>query len=573
MDLCRRLSVVLLVLLPLLLCPTSPAGAAGAPTLATLAIPGEPAFVAIARDVVDARMALNPDLAASVGLFEDAIRVPSYTPASVRKQDARLARDMRALQKLSWRSWPVDQQIDYRWVWANAVEARRRLTVEAMWRHRYGEYLEPVANAFISLTTYAPERVDLRVRLAALLPGMLKEMMEQVTAPTRRDVATALGLLDGLDAAVLQLPEGSERSRATMALAAARAQLTALPTTLPEFAVIGAENYDWRLQQVLLLPWNAEGLLAQAEKELARVDGDLSTLHPAPFAAEASPEEVAAAKAMDRASFLKIYDDLVARNLASLRQMDVLTVPEDLPAMHCRETPTALIPLTGDGGSMNPPLAFGVLNAPIGWWNVNHYDENWSQKERENMLVAAHHPELSGLGTYSVHEGVPGHHLQLGMLSRQRDPLRVILQDGSAVEGWALYAEQLFWEGGGFGESELARANVLRSYRGRIRRVFYDTHIERGLWTLQQAADWKAGTEPGKTEPDPDVMRSIHWPTQLITYFAGKAQIVQLREEMRKKLGAVYRERAFNDALLAEGPIPLSLVRAKMLGEPVPAPE
>lgn len=553
----------------------APSAPAASPRLATLNIPGDRRFALIARDIIDVRMALNPDLASSVGLFEDAVRVPSYTPAAVATLDARLAQDLAVLTKMRWRGWSVDAQIDYRWVWANAEEARRRLTVERMWEHRHGEYLEPVANTFISLTTYAPDRVDLRVKLAALLPAMITEMLAQVTAPTQRDVTTGLGLLDGLDAVVAQLPEGAERQAATAALTEARTQLNARSKeNLPEFKVIGTENYDWRLKHALLLPWDSAALLEHAQAELTRVDAELAALKPAEFSGVATPAESEAAAAMDRAGFLKLYDDVVARNLAALRAMNVLTVPTDLPAMHCRETPAALLPLTGDGGSMNPPLAFPSLGtggaAPVGWWNVQHYSADWTLAEREAMIVSANHSELSGLGPYAVHEGVPGHHLQLSMLPQLNNPIHAILQDGSAVEGWALYAEQLFWEGGGFGDSDRAHANMLRSYRSRIRRVFYDTHIERGEWTLQQGADWKAGTAPGVTAPDPDVLRSIQWPTQLITYFAGKSQILALRDEVRERQGAAYSERAFNDALLAEGPIPVALIRAKMLGEPVP---
>jgi uncharacterized protein (DUF885 family) len=109
---------------------------------------------------------------------------------------------------------------------------------------------------------------------------------------------------------------------------------------------------------------------------------------------------------------------------------------------------------------------------------------------------------------------------------------------------------------------------MLRSYRGRIRRVFYDVNIESGRWNLQQGADWKAGHSGAGI--DPDLLRSIQWPTQLITYFAGKSQILALREEVRAAQGSTYSERAFNDALLAAGQLPLALVRVEMLGLPVP---
>lgn len=535
--------------------------------IATIAIPGDKRLVRIARDIIAAKVALNPDLAASIGLFDDAVVVPSYTPKAVARQDKRFAKDLAALDALPWRTWDIDQQIDVRWLKANAEDARHRLTVERLWTHRYGEYLEPTANAFISLTTYAPDRVDLRVELAALIPDMLAEMLVEVSAPTARDLATGIGLLDGMRVAVEQLPAGPERADAEAAITATRAKMAAIyPATLPEFAVIGADSYAWKLEHLLLLPWTPAELLDLATRELASVQAqfDELSLDEPLLPTEA---EIAQGAAMDKAGFLGLYDGIVARNLAALRRMDVMTVPAAMPPMRARETPDALVPLTGDGGSMNPPLAFGAHTE--GWWNVEHFDPAWTADQRTNLVVGAAHTEISGMGPYAVHEGVPGHHLQLSLL-RGMDPIHSILQDGSAVEGWALYAEQLFWEGGGFGASDTAKAKMLRSYKGRIRRVFYDVNIESGTWTLQQAADWKVPPADGQhTEPDPDVLRSINWPTQLITYFAGKSQILALREEVKAKQGAAYSERAFNDALLAEGPIPIALIRAKMLGLPV----
>ena len=111
---------------------------------------------------------------------------------------------------------------------------------------------------------------------------------------------------------------------------------------------------------------------------------------------------------------------------------------------------------------------------------------------------------------------------------------------------------------------------MLRGWRSRIRRVVYDVNVETGAWTLQQAADWRAQTAPGKTPVSPEILRAINWPAQLICYFAGKEQILALTPDYRARLGAAYSERRFNDELLALGSVPYVFARAKMLGEPVP---
>ena len=176
------------------------------------------------------------------------------------------------------------------------------------------------------------------------------------------------------------------------------------------------------------------------------------------------------------------------------------------------------------------------------------------------------------MGPYAAHEGVPGHHLQLSIARLNPNPLRNLVADNVLVEGWAMYAEETFWRAGALGDSADAEYRTLASWRSRIRRVFYDVHVECGDWTLQEAADFKRQARRGAGALDEDVLRSINWPAQLICYFAGKMQILELKDAYRRKLGPEYTERKFNDALLAEGSIPIALIRAKLLGEPVPEP-
>lgn len=169
-----------------------------------------------------------------------------------------------------------------------------------------------------------------------------------------------------------------------------------------------------------------------------------------------------------------------------------------------------------------------------------------------------------------MHEGIPGHHLQLSIARLNADPLRSIVSDPVQNEGWALYAEDEFWSAGGLGRSANAHYNTLRSWRFRVRRVFYDVNVESGAWTLQQAADWQQNAAAGKAQINDDVLRAINWPAQLICYFAGKEQIVRLKAEYKAKMGRRYSERAFNDALLSLGSVPYVFARAELLGERVP---
>jgi len=540
--------------------------AAPAPRLATLAIPGDARFVAIARDVALVQTEHTPDFAAQSGLVDDAIRVPSYAPAHVADMARRLHADIAALHALPWRDWSVDRQIDVRWVEANAQRVARELEVEQLYRHRPGAWLEPLANTLIAVVTYAPARSDAIDGLAARVPALVDEM-RSLCKPSGVDAGVALGLVDGI-VTVLKANPGAHTETAVAALASYRAQLDAQEDKT-SFAVIGAANYAWRLRHANLLPWTPEALRALAQQELKDVDAQIAALSPGlPPEAPLAPALEEQARTLDQAGLLALYDHIQLDYRAAIEKAGFVTIPAGVGPVRARVTPDAMVALTGDGGSMNPPPPF--IADDTGWWNVEHFDAKMPLSEREDAIREGALYRLNDMGPYAAHEGMPGHHLQLSVARLNPDPLRSLFQDPVENEGWALYAEQEMWEQGGFGNAAATRVAVLKSWRSRIRRVVYDVNMETGAWTLQQGADWRAGTAPGKTPLSPEILRAVNWPAQLICYFAGKEQILALKRDAKAKWGAGYSERRFNDELLALGSVPYVFARAKLLGEPVP---
>jgi hypothetical protein len=546
------------------------------PTLATLRFPGTPRFVAVAKDVVALRFAIDPSVAANAGLFDDACLAPSFAPDTIVARLARLDRDLAALRAMPWRTWSVDRQVDWRWIVASAEDARLQLADERLFVHRPAAWLEPLANTFIALVTYAPERADLRLRLARGIPRMVAEMREVAVGPTARDVTTARGVSEGVLATLRGDAAGADRDAAIAALSAYVGELGARQG-LSDFETIGRGHYETRLRRALLLSWDGDRLLALANAELAKTDSAMAAIQSrispgadVPAAPAPTPEQRTLAGTLDQSQLLALYDEVARTERAFLDTTDLVTVPAAVGPIHARPTPEAMIPLTGDGGSMNPPPPIGRSN--VGWWNVEHMDTSWTLDQKAGRIAATQGFRLSWMGPYSAHEGVPGHHLQLSICRLNPNPIRWILQDNCLIEGWAMYAEEAFWRAGGLGDSPVTSYRVLASWRARIRRVVYDVNIERGDWTLQQAADYKRNAPSGTGLVDEDIMRSIHWPAQLIAYFTGKMQLMDLRHAYREKLGASYSERAFNDAVLAEGSIPVALIRAKLLGEAVPEP-
>ena len=552
----------------LILAVSASALPAPAPTLKALDLPGTPAFVKAAKDVIAVRFLLDPSQASGDGLFDDAAVAPSFSRKTVSALTLRLDQDLAALRGMPWRGWAVDRQIDWRWIYAAAEDARRQLAVEKLYTHRPAAWLEPLANDYIALVTYAPQRGDLRQKLTAQIPALVAEMRAVCVKPTSRDVTTADGVIKGLQSTLAAEPASPERDAAAKALASYVEELKALKNP-PEFAVIGEANYEWRVKHALLLPWTPRQLLSLAQRELADVDAAMAELRPkvstSPAPTDAQKE---LAKTLTQEKLLGLYDDIARDDRAFLDKSDLMTIPAGVGPIRARPTPEAMIPLTGDGGSMNPPPTIGDSN--VGWWNVEHFKPEWTEQKRLEMILGAQDQKVTDMGPYAAHEGVPGHHLQLSIARLNANPIRSLLNDNSFVEGWALYAEWILWQAGGLGPSPEAEYQTLDSWRFRIRRIFYDVHVESGDWSLQDGGDFKSAARRGKGSVDEDVLRTINWPGQLIGYFSGKMQILALKDAYKKKLGAAYTERKFHDALLAEGSIPVALIRAKLLGEPVP---
>lgn len=548
--------------------------AMGAPRVEDVPIPGHVEFVTVARDVLLISTEMDHSSASAAGLLDNATGVPSFSQAQIERLKTRLEADMRAMRALPWRKWSVDEQIDVRWTYANAELFRRALLVEKLYTHRPACWLEPTANNLINLVTYANDRWELQAEVLEKIPAMLAEARTVCTTPTARDVITAKGLIDGMhvlcrgEATHLPTRLREAREKADAALTAYEKELDTLKD-LPLYQVVGPENYAWRYEHAMLLDKTPQQLLDFAQKELKRVDARMEALHPKlEVPRPASEETVALARGLTREKLLSYYDDIEVENRAVLEQNNVVTIDHSVGPIRARETPDAMVPLTGDGGSMNPPPPF--LPSDVGWWNVEHFHADWSDQKRVDEVVGAKEYRTNGMGPYSAHEGVPGHHLQLSVARHIADPLRNTLVDPVQNEGWALYAEELFWKIGGLGPSPDAEYHTLGSYRARVKRVIWDVQLESRTWTLQQAADFRSELPAGQGKLQPELLRAIEWPTQLICYFAGKHQILRLRQDCRKKWGAKYSARRFHDELLRVGSIPFVFARAKMLGESVP---
>jgi uncharacterized protein (DUF885 family) len=311
----------------------------------------------------------------------------------------------------------------------------------------------------------------------------------------------------------------------------------------------GAAYYQNRIQYHTTTNLTADEIHQIGLKEVERIHGEMEAII-AKVGFKGSFQEFLTFLRQDPQFYYKTSDELFEGYASLAKRIDPQLVKlfGKLPRMPYGVRPIPMTSAPDTTTAYYQPSALDGSRA--GYYYVNLYRPEVRPKYEMEVLT--------------VHEAVPGHHLQIALQQELGDLPLFRRNSGytAYVEGWALYSESLGDELALYTDP-YSKFGQLTYDMWRAVRLVVDTGMHARHWTRQQAIDFfKANA--AKTDADivNEIDRYISWPGQALAYKIGQLKIRALREEARQKLGDRFDIREFHDTVLATGAVPLDVLES-----------
>ncbi|HKW40544.1 MAG TPA: DUF885 domain-containing protein [Gemmatimonadales bacterium] len=521
------------------------------------------AFREIERAYFDLRWHLDPVAATQAGVKTYDDRYGRYSPGALTPHLAALKSLSAALEEAT--TTALEDEIDRTALLNEIRVTERRFGRERPQAKNPGFWLAHLLGGLHFLLgradrTPAEKAVAIAGRLEDV-PGLLDDARASLVEPVRLFVETALQVNAGGLALVREVgTQGDARvvaasDRAAAAMTAFGHDLERWLETASEDFAIGEDAFNFHLHYEHALRDTAPELWRYGLHLKEEVEADLAR-RAARLDGGKTWQEVAERLRADHPSAAALVD-AYAREMARARDF--------VAARGLAPIPDAPLDVVPTPAFMRPVIPFAAYDSPgayssdrTGWFYVTVPDPALPAGAQERILRDHCHYELAAT---ALHEGYPGHHLQLVHAQQQPSDTRKNVATPLTVEGWALYCEDMMGEEGFYRSEEeqfFQRVHLL----WRAGRILLDVGLHTRGMTFQQAVDHLVTQlRVDRANAEAEVRRYCAEPAQPLCYAVGRREILELRKDFRAARGAGFTLRAFHDALLRYGGLPVTLIR------------
>jgi len=402
------------------------------------------------------------------------------------------------------------------------------------------------------LALAARSRLEAVPGLLAAAQATLRECPYVLLDAALEGLEAGTGLIaDTQDAFRADAGDGLESSGAIArdAIAAFTAHLKGLRSAVdPDFPIgIGRDALTFRLRFQHAIAASSEELLRFAAGMISEADRQL-TAQARALGGDPWPETLERLRVEHGSpeTLVDIYRDAVERSRTHVLERELATVPDG--PLEVIETPRfarAWVPVAG--------------YLPPGPYSADRTGRLFVTVPGSGGIPGGH--GRHAIPAAAAHEGFPGHHLQFGVAQSQDRSVRRLLAFPVAVEGWALYTEELMHETG-FYRTPAERFLQLHALLWRAVRIPLDVGIHTGALSFDEAVRLlRERAKATRQHAEAEVRRVCAMPGYPSSYAVGRRDLLDLRARYRRAVGDAYTHRGFHDAVLAYGGLPQSLVR------------
>jgi len=399
--------------------------------------------------------------------------------------------------------------------------------------------------------------------LISIVDNMIMPSIDELTPATRRRLLAAI-----------------ETAKDAIAVHQTWLEEELLPKAAGDFRV-GPDLYDQKLAFALNSPLSRREVKARAEREYESVRNQMYEIarevyiDANPYTAFPDSPDEAYKQVIIRAALEQAYQHLPPRDgivdiaKQQLQQATDFVIENNIVTMPDDPLEIIIMPEFQRGVSvayLDPP---GPLDqGQAAFYAVAPLPSDWTDEQVESFLREYNIYSIQDL---TIHEGVPGHYLQLALSNRYPSTLRAVLWSGPFVEGWAVYAERVMIEQGYLDNDPLMRLINLKWYLRAVTNAIIDSAIHVDGMTREQAMRLMIeGGFQEEREAAGKWTRAQLTSAQLSTYFVGFQEHIEMRRAVEAAWGEEFTLRRYHDQALSYGSPPVKFVRALMLDLPIP---